>query len=81
MSYKEVMVWVEYRKKYGPANDVRRYDRPAALISWMASQALGGKATMQDFMPFGKEETISELTPEELKKAFGHVNIVRGPHG
>lgn len=50
-----------YRQKYGPMNDVRRYDRPAALIGSILSHAHGGKTKMEDLMPFGKEANESSL--------------------
>lgn len=69
MSANEVRVWQAYRAKYGPMNDVRRHDRPAALISSVLSRIHGGKATQTDFMPFGKEE--KEPSVNDLLVAFG----------
>lgn len=38
-------------------NDVRRYDRPAALIAHIACKLTGNKdVKMKDFMPFAMEE-------------------------
>lgn len=69
------MVWVSYRKKYGPMNDVRRFDRPAALLSSILIKLRGGKATQQEFMPFGKEEK-EEAALEDVIAVFGGVNRV-----
>lgn len=73
MGVAEFGVWLAYRKKFGPMNDVRRYDRPAALISFMASRLMGNKPEMDDFMPFGKEEKEADLV--DIIKAFGGVKI------
>lgn len=74
MSANEFMIWLAYRKKYGPMNDVRKYDRPAALIGSILSHAHGGKSEMRDLMPFGKEQ--KEVTLEDLAGRFGgRVNI------
>ncbi len=70
MSVGEVRTWMAYRQKHGPMNDVRRHDRPAALLGSILSHAHGGKKKMEELMPFGKEATsaglhdlISELGP------------------
>ena len=73
MSLNEFRVWVEYCKKHGPMNDVRRYDRPAALLGSILSQANGGKAKMPDLMPWGKE--VKEPSLEDLIGAIGGVQI------
>ena len=75
MSLNEFRIWVEYRTKYGPMNDVRRYDRPAALLGSILSHANGGKAKMADLMPWGKE-AAKEPTLEDLIGALGGVQIV-----
>lgn len=74
MTMAEYSTWLSYRKKHGPMNDVRRYDRPAALISYVASRLMGGKNQMKDFMPFGKDDD-KEATLEDIIQAFGGVNI------
>jgi hypothetical protein len=73
MSMREVHLWVAYRKKYGAMHDVRRYDRPAAIIASILSQAHGGKATPKDFMPFGRNE--EEITVQDIVDGFGEVKI------
>mgnify|MGYP003386545188 CR=1 FL=1 len=73
MSMREVNVWLAYRDKYGPMNDVRRYDRPAAILASILSHAHGGKSPPRDFMPFGQEE--KETTVEDIITAFGGVEI------
>jgi len=73
----EYRVWLGYRKKHGPMNDVRRFDRPAALISSILSRVHGGKSEMKDFMPFGEEE--KEATLEDIISVFGGVNKVGKP--
>lgn len=78
MSMAEINVWTAYRKKYGPMNDVRRHDRPAALLAHIITSVYGGKAKIKDFLPFGvKEDENREATLDDFIKAFGGVNIVR----
>jgi hypothetical protein len=67
MPITEVRLWMAYRKKYGPMNNVRKYDRPAALISSILSRIYGGKAKIADFLPFGQteaEKLVNELVAE-----------------
>lgn len=61
ITYSEFNQWRAYRKKYGPMNDVRRYDRAAALIASTMVNLNGGKKEMVDYMPFGKDEREPEL--------------------
>lgn len=76
MSFGEVRVWVAYMKKYGPFNDVRRYDRPAAILGSILSRAHGGKATQADFMPWGKDVKV-DPSLEDMIGALGRVKIGR----
>ena len=57
----EINVWLAYRRKFGPMNPVRQFDRPAALMATMMARTMGGSKTakIHDFMPYGhhvKEE-------------------------
>ena len=61
MTVGEVRLWVAYRRKYGPMNDVRRYDRPAALIGSILSATKGGKVKQSDLMPWGRDEQDKSL--------------------
>ena len=69
MSIAEVRVWMAYRQKYGPMNHVRMFDRPAALIGSILSNAHGGKAKMAELMPFGQEEKVATL--DDVVASFG----------
>jgi hypothetical protein len=60
MSNREFNGWLAYRKKWGPLNPMRRFDRPAALISVMLNHAHGGKAEMTDYLPWPVEELSEE---------------------
>ncbi len=73
MPLREVHVWLAYRNKYGPMSDVRRFDRPAALIASLISRAHGGKAELRDFMPFGIDQDAVSM--DEIIAAFGEVKI------
>lgn len=74
MGVSEVALWVKYFKKHGPHSAVRKYDRPAALLAYVASRISGGKSVMTDFMPFGREDE-KEATFEDI------VNILVGAKG
>ena len=70
---REFMMWLTYRKKNGPMNDIRRFDRPAALVSLILSRIHGGKAEMEDFLPFGRKE--KEATLSDIIGEFGGVKV------
>lgn len=76
MTLNEIKVWMAYRSKYGPMNDVRRHDRPAAILASILSHAHGGNAKNKDFMPWGREEK-KEVTLDDLVNAFGGVRVVK----
>lgn len=71
----EFNIWAAYRRKYGPMNDVRRFDGPAGIIASLISRAHGGKAKPLDFMPYGitpaPEEEPVGMTDDQILKAFG----------
>jgi hypothetical protein len=72
MSPAELDVWIQYRNKYGPMNPVRMYDRGAAIIATLVSRSAGGKANVDDFLPFGEKHTdYIEPDPEEFLRALG----------
>jgi hypothetical protein len=72
MGLKEFTIWLAYRKKFGPMNDVRRYDRPAALITSMAARLMGNNnIEIQDFLPFGKDEDQGSDLADFIKKIGG----------
>lgn len=77
MGNTELPIWIKYRSKYGPMNDVRRFDRPLALLIAAVRATAGLKTSVEDFMPYGKEPV--EQTPganlDEIIAAFGGVNI------
>lgn len=73
MSMNEVKTWLLYRKKYGPLNPPRMYDRPAALIASILSKVYGGTAEQKDFMPWGQEER--EATLDDLVGMFKGAKI------
>lgn len=68
----EFCMWMAYFRKNGRSNDIRRFDRPAALIASLISQAFGGKSVMRDFMPFGRDDKDAEL--EDIISMIGGVN-------
>lgn len=73
MSYSEYLLWCKYRKKYGPLNPVRMYDRIGAIQAVQLNNIHGGKAKFEDFAPYGmeKEEQADVDISEYIKQAFG----------
>lgn len=59
--------------KYGPMNDVRRFDRPAAIIATILSKAFGGKVKMKDLMPYGQEPERQATFAELVKELGGNI--------
>lgn len=72
MSAAEFSRWIGYRNRHGAMDDLRTVDRPAALLATVVARSFGGKAEMEDFMPYKRTETesVSER-PEELVSVFG----------
>lgn len=55
MTFNEFLTWSLYTQKYGSLNPVRKYDMGAAVICWVMSKLHGKKASIEDFLAFGKE--------------------------
>lgn len=51
MTYKEAMMWSDYIRKRGSLNLGLRVENGFAIIAAMMSRAMGGKGTVEDFMP------------------------------
>lgn len=68
MSVRELDLWGKYRKKYGPMDPVRMFDKGFALVASMISQANGGKAKPIDFMPYGRDNPSEDtfVDPDEF---------------
>ncbi len=60
MSNVEFRGWLEYRKKWGPLDVARRFDRPGALVAHLIAATNGGKGKMRDMMPWPIEAPLSE---------------------
>lgn len=53
MSNREWAQWVAYVELYGPVDQQRRYDEPAARVAAVLAQVNGNKnTTALDFMPY-----------------------------
>lgn len=79
MSSRELELWGQYRKKYGPLNPVRKYDAGAALIASQINNAHGGKAKPLDFMVYGKEpEQDIIVNPDEFMSLLAKVGPEKG---
>ncbi len=53
-------------------DDRRTVDRPAALVAAVVARSFGGKAEMEDFMPYKRNDEEPEASrPEELMSIFG----------
>ncbi len=57
-------------------DDRRTVDRPAALVATAIARSFGGKAEMEDFMPYKQKYEEAEASrPEELMSVFGGLKI------
>lgn len=65
LSQAEYLAWIEYRELRGSLNLGLRLEEGFALIATTINRALGGKATMHDFMPHFDEP---EATLEDVMK-------------
>ena len=72
MSAAEFSRWINYRNRHGAMDDRRTVDRPAAVVASTIAQVFGGKAQVEDFMPYKPEEEETVISkPEELASIFG----------
>lgn len=71
MGYREYLLWFRYRKKYGPLNPVRMYDRSGAIVATQINNAYGGKARFEDFATFGIEAKEKQEISDYIQSAFG----------
>lgn len=70
----EFWQWVEYRKKHGPLDPMRRQYEQLAMLTFQVHRGNGGKADMKDFLLYtDREEASEEATAENVAKAFGAV--------
>lgn len=61
MSSREWAQWVAYVELYGPVDQQRRYDQPAAQVAAVIAQVNGNKnTTALDFMPYAAK---TDATP------------------
>ena len=56
MSYDEARAWEAYARKRGTLHVGMRLEYGFALIAMSINRALGGKATLHDFMPHVEQE-------------------------
>lgn len=72
MSAAEFSRWIAYRNRFGAMDDRRMVDRPAALVAAVVARSFGGKAEIEDFMPYKKPAEDQPISrPEELLSVFG----------
>ena len=72
MSSAEFVRWIEYRQRNGAMDDRRTHDRPAALVATVVAKVFGGKAQMEDFMPYKQQQDEPTITdPKQLVGIFG----------
>jgi len=57
MSFAEAQAWVGYIEKYGPLHLGMRLEYGFALIATVINHAMGGKASIEDYMPHRKQQS------------------------
>lgn len=73
----EFRMWTAYFKKHGRPTFERMFDRGPAIVGSILSQAHGGKAKFEDFMPFPTRDAKHADVPtaQEIAAKFGGVNV------
>lgn len=71
MSMREFAAWCAYVEDNGPLNYERRYDRPAALVAYVAQALMGGKQTVLDFLPYHVKTNELSDVDQQVLSAFG----------
>lgn len=66
ITWREYMLWLAYRTKYGPLNPVRKYDLGFAVLNAQLNNMFGGKAKWKDFIFWGKDDKQDDEEPKEL---------------
>jgi hypothetical protein len=68
MSYAEALDWAAYMRKRGPLNVGMRIEVGFAMLAVKIDRALGGKMTLNDFMPWSQhtEEPDREATLDDV---------------
>lgn len=63
MTFAEAQDWAAYIEKYGPLNLGMRLEFGFALIATVINHALGGKASIEDYMPHTQKQagTIDDV--------------------
>lgn len=65
------MQFIAYRNKRGPLNPTLRIDASLARISAQINNALGGRATQADFMPWAIDEPEEASVTDVMKLLIG----------
>ena len=79
MSYSEALLWQEYLEKRGTVHIGMRLEACTALLAMMINRALGGKATIETFMPHLEEKEPS--VEDAMKELMAGVNPKAKPKG
>lgn len=65
MTHTEALSWQAYIQKRGSLNIGRRLESAAGLLAMVINRSVGGKAKMEDFMPYefpaDREGTIDDV--------------------
>lgn len=67
ISYDEFLMWMAYRRRYGPLTAARRIETSLAMLML---QNNGGKAKLADFLPFSTPEPEREIDLETAKREW-----------
>ena len=73
MTYAEALDWMAYIRKRGSLNPGLRIDAAVAVLATQINRALGGKAEMQDFLPYHDEPEAASI--DDIAKIFGAVRV------
>ena len=71
MAYSEALMWSAFIRKRGSLNTGLRLENGFALLAVMINRAVGGKATMEDFMPHA-DQKVADLADVMKLVSGGH---------
>ena len=67
MSVREFCEWSAYVDAFGPVDYRRRYDEPAALVSYVTQRVQGGKGKYEDMLPKYNRPDYSDVDMQVMK--------------
>lgn len=74
MSYDEYLSWCEFMRRRGTLHEGMRMEYLVGRLTWIVSQALGGKGEFSEFVRYHDEEVTNV---DDLAKLMGVKKVVK----